>query len=241
MIATLVSLVAIHACDQSGGNASLPPAKGTGTRTGVGATAGAGLTDVTYESWVKDYLTKFCTKCHEHKAKEQYDLSSYSAAKVLAQLSLETMKSGDMPKGGPRASKEQLEKMQAWIKGGTLEKKAASGASQAARPGLGNNTGARTGSQTSPTTGRPSSNPPASSALTWDKDILPIFRNSCGLASTGCHSSQARFGDLTTLQAAKRYVTGIRNRVNSGDMPRGRSLSDSDKQKIITWTNQGAN
>ena len=207
IIAALASVVAIQACDPSGGSASLPPARGTGTNTGAAATAGAGLSDVTYESWVKDYMTKFCTKCHEHKAKEQYDLSSYSAAKGLAQLSLETMKSGDMPKGGPKASKEQLDKMQAWIKGGTLEKKATSAG---ARPALGNGAGARTGTQASPSPGRPSNNTSGASGLTWDKDIQPIFRSSCGLSNNSCHSTQARFGDLTTLQAAKRSVPAIK-------------------------------
>jgi hypothetical protein len=193
---------------------------------------------VTYESWVKDYFAKACVKCHSSKSQEAFDLSSYAAVRDTAEDSLASMKAGRMPPN-QKASKDQIDKMQAWIKGGKLEKKAATGASSsAARPGLGNGTGSRT---TSPTPGGTTNNPPASSSLTWDKDILPIFRSSCGLASNGCHSTQARFGDLTTLQAAKRYVSGIKNRVNSGDMPRGQRLSDGDKQKIINWTNQGAN
>jgi len=232
-IAALVSVAAMQACGQSGGPSATPRPTGTGNKTGTSPRISNALADaVTYDSWVKDYLTKNCTNCHAHKAGETWDLASYAKAKANAQASLDEMKSGSMPQGGPKASSDQISKMQAWITGGTLERKPTS----ATPP-----TGSRTG--TNPVA--PTTNPPASAVpsanLTWTRDIQPIFRASCGLGSNGCHSPQSRYKDLTTLDSAKRYTTGIRTRVNSRDMPRGNRLSDTDIQKIVSWVNQGAN
>jgi hypothetical protein len=238
IIMAFVSIAMVHACDQSGKNDSTPTPRGTGTQTGTGARASTALTDpVTYDSWVKDYLTKNCTSCHSTQGGIEPDLASYGKAKLNAQEALGTMMDGSMPKGGPKASKDQVNKMQAWITGGTLEKKPASAGTQTTpRTGSGNGSAPNPG-----TNPAPGASAPPAVGLTWTRDIQPIFRSSCGIASNGCHSSQSSYGDLSSLDAAKRRVPGIRTSVSSGLMPRGSRLAEADKRKIIDWTNQGAN
>ena len=235
LIAAAMSFAAMHACDQSKSGPDTPRPSGTSTKTDTSTRGASALGDpVTYDSWVKDYLTKNCTRCHSPQGNKSPDLTSYSNAKNFAQLSLESMKDGSMPPAGAgqKATQDQIKRMEAWITGGTLEKKTSS-----APPSTGSRTGA---SPATPTT-NPSGSVGASSALTWTRDIQPIYSRSCGTSNNGCHSTQAISVDLTTLAAAKRHTLGTRTRVNSGDMPRGGRLSEADKQKIITWVNQGAN
>lgn len=238
IVFSFASVLTLQACNQSSQDPATPVPRQTDTRTGAGTGNSANVAEtVTYESWAKDYLTKNCTRCHSSQGGMEPDLTTYAKAKPFAKASLDAMIQGTMPQGGPKATKDQISKMQAWIANGTLEKKAASSGSQTPPvPGTTNSTGGR---PTTPPVPNGSSGPAV--GLTWTADIQPIFRSSCGIASNGCHSPQAPYGDLSTLEAAKRRVPGIRTSVNSGLMPRGSRLAEADKKKIVDWTNQGAN
>lgn len=106
---------------------------GGGTATGGTATGGGGTgtgtgnsaTGVTYESFVRNWLSQNCTSCHKPGATPP-DLSTYQTAKAGAQRSLARSTGKDpkgiMPPGAQAQPADVLSKLESWISGGTKEK-----------------------------------------------------------------------------------------------------------------------
>ena len=215
------------------------PAPKTNTATGPdqrkslgpGSASAAG-TKVTYDGWAKKYLTENCATsgCHAKGAVDP-DLSTYAKAKEAAEFGLSAMESGTMPKNKKEATSDQIAKMKAWIKDGRLEKETTT--STAKTPGPSGTNSASSSAAKSPSS--------ASAKVTWASDIRPIFSKSCGLSSGSCHRPNTVNSDLTTLESSKAQGQAIKKRVNSGDMPRGGTLTSTEKQKIATWVDQGTN
>lgn len=244
-------------CSSSQGTQRPQPRTGSGGDQGKG-TSGTGTgspsfgVKVTYDSWVKTYIDSKCSQCHSAGG-DNPDLSSYANVKSAADQILDEMEAGSMPQGGPKPTSDQVSKMKAWIAGGKLEKEIASTATSPTTPKTSTSTGTSTqggttgsgsgsgGSGVGGTANNSTGGSTGSTNLTWTRDIQPIFRQSCGLGNSGCHSQGARTGDLTSQASSKRMALQISASVSSGKMPRGGSLNGADKQKIITWVNQGAN
>jgi exo-beta-1,3-glucanase (GH17 family) len=120
--------------------------------------------------------------------------------------------------------------MKAWIKDGRLEKETTTSTAKTPGPSGTNSSSSAAKSPSS-----------ASARVTWASDIRPIFSKSCGLSSGACHRANTVNSDLTTLESSKPNGQAIKTRVNSGNMPSGGTLSTTEKQKIVTWVDQGMN
>jgi hypothetical protein len=64
----------------------------------------------------------------------------------------------------------------------------------------------------------------------FSNDVYPIFQNSC----FGCHSN---FGSYSQIAADK---SSIRSMVAEGIMPQQGSLSDTQKNDMLCWIDNGA-
>jgi mono/diheme cytochrome c family protein len=108
----------------SGGTSSGGGTGSGGTATG-GTGTGGGATAVTYENFVRGWLSQNCASCHKPGATPP-DLSTYQAAKAGAQRSLARSSGKDpkgiMPPGAQAQPADVLAKLEAWISGGSKEK-----------------------------------------------------------------------------------------------------------------------
>jgi len=81
------------------------------------------------------------------------------------------------------------------------------------------------------TTTGPSYTPDCTGAVkSFTSDVRPLIQSSCA----GCHSN---FSSYSQISAAK---TSIRSKIVSGSMPQGGSLSDTQKNIIVCWIDNGA-
>lgn len=64
----------------------------------------------------------------------------------------------------------------------------------------------------------------------YKTDVAPLIKTYC----SGCHSNFSTYADLS---ADKNNVSG---QVESGNMPRGTSLSATQKDAILCWISSGA-
>jgi hypothetical protein len=67
-------------------------------------------------------------------------------------------------------------------------------------------------------------------AKSFSNDVLPVIQNSC----YGCHPN---FDSYSSIKANK---SSIRSAVADGMMPPEGSLSDTQKNKIVCWIDNGA-
>jgi hypothetical protein len=67
-------------------------------------------------------------------------------------------------------------------------------------------------------------------AKSFKNDVAPIIQSSCN----GCHAGLSSYNSLYTSRGA------VRNAIVSGSMPRGGSLSTSQKDAIVCWIDNGA-
>ena len=89
--------------------------------------------------------------------------------------------------------------------------------------------------------------------MSFSKDIIPIFTNSCALA--GCHVPGAKTPDLTAANAYNSLKNGSYVKANDPDnsviilwltgkkspvMPLGNGPDQAINAKIYAWINQGA-
>jgi len=78
--------------------------------------------------------------------------------------------------------------------------------------------------------------------VSYANDVDPIIKSSCAIA--GCHvegTGQANFNNFSELQArANNQPGGVRQRVNSGDMPRDGMLTETEIATILCWVDEGA-
>jgi hypothetical protein len=72
-------------------------------------------------------------------------------------------------------------------------------------------------------------------------DIKPITQNSCSM-DTDCHGSGSTSGpgELLTYPEIFNARAAVRSAVASGVMPKGVTLSASDKNAILCWIDNGA-
>lgn len=68
-------------------------------------------------------------------------------------------------------------------------------------------------------------------------DIMPIISNNCAI--TGCHNGSVS-PNLTSSSAVISNAGRIRSETQSGSMPRGRTLSQSQIDLIACWVDSGA-
>jgi hypothetical protein len=71
----------------------------------------------------------------------------------------------------------------------------------------------------------------------FSKTILPLFNSSCNLS--GCHDEN-NAAPLNNFQVVHDNASQIRASVVSGRMPRGKTLSVTDKTAILCWIDNGA-
>lgn len=73
------------------------------------------------------------------------------------------------------------------------------------------------------------------SATSWNGGIGTIFQNNC----TGCHPG-VRTSNYITYAGVKGNLNEIATKIQSGEMPKNKTLSQDDKIAIITWMSAGA-
>jgi hypothetical protein len=89
--------------------------------------------------------------------------------------------------------------------------------------------------------------------MSFEKDITPIFMNSC--AMSGCHSAGSKAPELTAANAYKSLTDGNYFKVNDPDnsvlmmwltgkkspvMPIGKGPDETINAKVYAWIKQGA-
>jgi hypothetical protein len=74
----------------------------------------------------------------------------------------------------------------------------------------------------------------------YASDVSPIINANCAIS--GCHASGSSNGPgaLTNYNEVNAAKSRIRTAVENGTMPKNRSLSDDQKNKIICWIDAGA-
>ena len=69
-------------------------------------------------------------------------------------------------------------------------------------------------------------------------DIIPIINADCAIS--GCHVAGGQFPNLTVKANIISSASRTRSETQSGEMPRGRTLSLAEKNLIKNWVDQGA-
>jgi len=72
-------------------------------------------------------------------------------------------------------------------------------------------------------------------------DVKPIVQSSCSMDSD-CHGSGSTSGPgpLLTYSQISNESAAVRSAVESGAMPKGGSLTASEKNTVLCWINNGA-
>lgn len=78
-----------------------------------------------------------------------------------------------------------------------------------------------------------------SATISFSATVSPIISASCAIA--GCHAAGSSNGPgaLTTYAQISAAKGSISSAVANGSMPKGSSLSASQKQAIVCWVSQG--
>jgi hypothetical protein len=67
-------------------------------------------------------------------------------------------------------------------------------------------------------------------AKSYKADVAPIIESACA----GCHQNYSSYSGLSGSQSS------VRSMIASGQMPKGGSLTDAQKNAIICWIDSGA-
>lgn len=80
----------------------------------------------------------------------------------------------------------------------------------------------------------------SSTPKSFSTDVNPIIQASC--ASAGCHGSGSNRGpgELLTYSQVFNARSAIGSAVSSGRMPKGRTLTSSEKTAILCWIDNGS-
>jgi hypothetical protein len=80
-----------------------------------------------------------------------------------------------------------------------------------------------------------------STTKSYTSDVSPIIQSSCA-TNSGCHASGSTNGPgaLTTYAQVYNARAAIRTAVANGSMPQNGSLSNTQKNAIICWIDNGA-
>lgn len=70
-----------------------------------------------------------------------------------------------------------------------------------------------------------------SATVSYSTEVAPIINTYCNTG--GCHS-------YSTYTQVKSASAAIYSEVSSGSMPRGKSITAAEKQKLLCWINNGA-
>jgi len=73
--------------------------------------------------------------------------------------------------------------------------------------------------------------------ISFSKTIKPIMDRDCN--SAGCHDDQV-ITALNTYQIVHDGAAQIRLSISTGKMPKNRTISDTDKNAIFCWIDNGA-
>lgn len=69
--------------------------------------------------------------------------------------------------------------------------------------------------------------------------VIPIMNSNCAIS--GCHVAGVQFPNLLIKANIIANASSIKSRTQSGNMPKGGSLSLAEKNLIKNWVDQGAN
>ena len=75
-------------------------------------------------------------------------------------------------------------------------------------------------------------------AISFSSQVLPLILAEC--ATSGCHDASSANEPLTNYQQVKQHDQDVRYRVNNGNMPPSKLLTNEQKQLIIKWVDQGS-
>lgn len=74
--------------------------------------------------------------------------------------------------------------------------------------------------------------------ISLSNDIIPIINADCAIS--GCHVAGVQFPNLMLKANIISSASSTKSRTQSGNMPKGRSLSLVEKNLIKNWVDQGA-
>lgn len=76
------------------------------------------------------------------------------------------------------------------------------------------------------------------SGISYAASVANIIATSC--AVPGCHVAGTGRTDFTNFGVVQANAAGIKTRTQSGDMPRGSTLTQDEKDRIACWVDDGA-
>ncbi len=79
-------------------------------------------------------------------------------------------------------------------------------------------------------TGSPYTPTCTGSANSYKNDVTPLIASYC----SGCHSNYSSYSQVNGSKSS------IRSVIVSGSMPKGSSMSDAERNKIVCWIDNGA-
>ncbi|MEO9934625.1 MAG: c-type cytochrome domain-containing protein, partial [Rhodopirellula bahusiensis] len=223
---------------------------------------------VSFVSEVAPILVEKCGGCHVRGSKGGFAMPTFAKlmegppegvvifpGDLIASRLIETIETGDMPRGGGKVSKEQLATLKQWvIQGAKFD-----GPDPTAMLTSLKGNGSTPATPAMPEPDQPTmvGKPTGNETVSFSKDVAPLLVENC----TGCHldamqtrgglrmdtlAQMLRGGDSGSVMQpgdgeASLLVQKLRG--NAGDrMPAGGRppLSDSDIQLISTWISEGA-
>jgi mono/diheme cytochrome c family protein len=184
------------------------------TASGSKDDTSAGL--VSWDSWVKGYLTKSCLTCHG-SGSNSGDYSTFAKASAAAVDILESMEDGRMPKGGT-ADTAAIKKMKQWVE---------AGAPQSDRD---------SGDDDKDDDKNDDKDDDQSAAVTYEGNVKRIINSYC----ISCHSVGG--GISPELDSKSKVVAAadeVYDSVQAGRMPRTGPLGATDKETLKKWIDSG--
>lgn len=214
----------------------------------------AATKDVSFVKDVAPILNAKCGNCHVNQKRGNFSLVTFNeistgggviAGEPETSRLIEVIESGEMPKGGGKVSKEELDVLKKWITDGGKydgDNQAQSIANLAAPM------------MTPSTEAAPVNRPKGNETVSFALDIAPIFVDNCqrchmingprgnfnmanfnGLLRGGDSGGVIKSGDANNSHIVQRL---------RGDgvnvMPPNKKLSDELIAKVVTWINEGA-
>lgn len=76
------------------------------------------------------------------------------------------------------------------------------------------------------------------SGISYSSSVQNIITSSCAIP--GCHVAGTGRADFTNLATVQAQASGIKSRTQSGDMPRGGTITQEEKDNIACWVDDGA-